>query len=107
MTRELTQLAASLETSVEIVRAIDELVIPLGGERWDGDNHLIYEADYDAAAWRDTLSQFGSGDSWSGVQIAEKAVFINWKDAQMCQRAYDLYQIDNDLDTLPHRFNAF
>jgi len=70
----------------------------------------LYQADYHASAWNDCAIQFSTcsqDGEWNGLSGDDVAVFTDPRDAALCQRTHDLMQEDDDLETLPHRLNAF
>jgi len=66
----------------------------------------VREADYDATAWLECADQFSTGENWSGVGSDGKAWFVDRKDAELCQKAHDLFSDDDDLETLAYRINS-
>lgn len=68
----------------------------------------VWQADYDHKAYRDNLIQFSQtgGEGWSGIQDCSIAWFLDRRDAELCQEAYDLIREDDDLETLAYRYNT-
>jgi hypothetical protein len=66
----------------------------------------VYEADYNAEAWRACADQFSTGEKWSGVGEMGKAWFVDENDAKLCQRTAELMREDDNLDTLAYRLNT-
>lgn len=65
-----------------------------------------YTADYAAYPWKEVMEQFTSGDGWNGIGSDNYALFLNKADAELCQRTYEEWMKDEDLETIAHRVHA-
>lgn len=66
----------------------------------------VYEADYAEFPMKETMEQFLSGEEWSGVGDGRMAVFVNRRDAELCQAVFDRWQEDDDIETIAHRVHS-
>lgn len=64
-----------------------------------------YEADYAELPMKEVMVQLFRED-WCGYGGANTAYFLNKADAELCQRTYEEWWKDNDLDTIAHRVHA-